>query len=130
MRTFRELAISMLFFLLLSLSASTFPILYPTTLGNFNFVFGAAFTFCLMLPLFVIPIARNVITVPPKLERIALFGYWIVTFGYVLYGFFYDSSEPALKELIFTWLLVIWVIGLPVLFFVSWVWNRDINKMQ
>lgn len=129
MRTFREFAISALFFLLLALSASTFPIFYPATPGNFNFAFGAAFTFCLMLPLFVIPIARNVIPVSPKLERIVLIGYWAVTLGLVLYGNFYDSSEPALKDLLFTWLLFIWIVGLPVLIFVSWVWNRGRNKM-
>ena len=130
MRTFRELAISTFFFLLLALLASTFPIFYPLTPGNFDFAFGAAFTFCLMLPLFVIPIARNVITVSPKLERIVLFGYWTVTLGLILHGIFYDSYEPALNNLIFTWLLFIWAVGLPVLIFVSWVWNRDRNKMQ
>lgn len=130
MRTFRELAISTLFFLLLALSASTFPIFYPATPGNFNFAFGAAFTFCLMLPLFVIPIARNVRTVPPKLERIVLFAYWAASLGLILYGYFYNSSEPALKNLIFTWLLVIWMIGLPVLLLVAWAWNRDKNRKQ
>lgn len=130
MRTFRELAISTLFFLLLALSASTYPIFYPATPGNFNFAFGAVFTFCLMIPLFVIPIARNLIAISPMLERIMLFGYWAVTLGLILCGNFYASSEPALKNLLFTWLLTIWIIGLPVLIFASRLWNWDRNKMQ
>lgn len=83
-----------------------------------------------MLPLFVIPIARNVIRICPKLERILLFGYWAATFGWILYGLLADSPERALQYLIFTWLLTTWIVGLPVLFFVSWIWNRGVVKAE
>ena len=70
-------------------------------------IFGAAFTFCVMLPVFIIPIVRSIRTITPRQGHISIFSYWTVTFGLVLYGYFYDSSEPALNNLIFTWLLYV-----------------------
>jgi hypothetical protein len=59
--------------------------------------------------------------------HISIFSYGPVTFGLALYGYFYDSSEPALNNLIFTWLLYVWVAGLPVSFFATrvWTWSKS-----
>ena len=124
MSIYRELIVSAVGLLLLTNVAAFYPYINSTAPNAPDFIFGLAAALIVLLPLFLLPIVKKFVYLGPKYIHMILLAYWGLSFGFFLYGYSYETTEPALAELIFGWLLFVCICGIPIIVAVSTIWEK------